>query len=54
MSWSKTGITHYLAQLGLPDKGREIKGLVVCNSCDISAFGPAKRFGSTLLLSPKV
>ena len=32
MSWSKTGITHYLAQLGLPDKGREIKGLVVCNS----------------------
>ena len=26
----KTGATHYHAQLGLPDKGRVIKGLVVC------------------------
>ena len=40
----QTGVTQYHA-----DKGREIKGLVVCNSCDISAFGPAKRFGYTLL-----
>ncbi len=25
-----TGTTHYHAQLGLPDRGRKIKGLVVC------------------------
>ena len=31
MPWlQKTGTTHYHAQLGLPDKGRAIKGLVVC------------------------
>ena len=30
-----TGATHYHAQLGLPDKGRAIKGLVVCNSLDL-------------------
>ena len=31
MPWpQKTGATHYHAQLGLPDKGRAIKGLVVC------------------------
>ena len=29
------GATHYHAQLGLPDKGRAIKGLVVCNSWDL-------------------
>ena len=27
--WPKTGATHYHAQLELPGKGREIKGLVV-------------------------
>ena len=32
--WPKTGATQYNAQLGLPDKGRAIKGLVVCNSWD--------------------
>ncbi len=26
---------HYYAQLGLPDKGRAIKGLVVCNNWDL-------------------
>ena len=26
----KTGATHYPAQLELPDKGRVIKGFVVC------------------------
>ena len=31
MHWPQTGATHYHAQLGLPDKGRAIKGLVVCN-----------------------
>ena len=35
MPWSQTGKTHYHAQLGLPDKGRGIKGLVVCNDWDL-------------------
>ena len=35
MPWPKTGATQYHAQLGLPDKGRAIKGLVVCNSWDL-------------------
>ena len=30
MPWPQTGATHYHAQLGLPDKDRAIKGLVVC------------------------
>ncbi len=31
MPWLKTGThTHYNAKLRLPDKGRAIKGLVVC------------------------
>ena len=29
MPWPKTGATQYHAQLGLPDRGRAIKGLVV-------------------------
>ena len=29
MPWPITGDTHYHAKLGLPDKGRVIKGLVV-------------------------
>ncbi len=29
--WPKTGATQKYAQVGLPDKGRAIKGLVVCN-----------------------
>ena len=28
----KIGATHYNAQLGLPDKGRAIKELVVCRT----------------------
>ena len=37
MPWPppKKGVTHYRAQLGLPDKGRTIKGLVVCNNWDL-------------------
>ncbi len=35
MPWPQTGATHYYAQLGLPDKGRAIKGLVVCNNWDL-------------------
>ena len=32
---AETGATQYHAQLGLPDKGRAINGLVVCNSWDL-------------------
>ena len=35
MPWPKTGATQYHAQLGLPDKGRAFKGLVVCNNLDL-------------------
>ncbi len=38
MPWSKTGATQYHAQLGLQDKGRAIKGLVVCNSWDLEPW----------------
>ena len=30
MPWPQSNATHYHAQLGPPDKGRAIKGLVVC------------------------
>ncbi len=35
MPWPQTGATQYHAQLGLPDKGRAIKGLVICNNLDL-------------------
>ena len=35
MPWPHTGATQYHAQFGLPDKGRAIKGLVVCNKWDL-------------------
>ena len=35
MPWPQTGATLYHAQLGLPDKGRAIKGLVVCYNWDL-------------------
>ncbi len=35
MPWPQTGATQYHAQLGFIDKGREIKGLVVCYNCDL-------------------
>ena len=35
MPWPQTGATQYHAQLGLPDKGRAIKGFVVCNYWDL-------------------
>ncbi len=34
----KTGAIHYHAQLGLPDKGRAINELVVCNSWDLEPW----------------
>ncbi len=38
MPWPKTGATQYHAQLELPDKGRAIKGLVVCNILDLEPW----------------
>ena len=35
MPWPQTGATQYHAQLGLPDKDRAIKGLIVCNNWDL-------------------
>ena len=35
MPWPQTDATHYHAQLGLPEKGRAIKRLVVCYSWDL-------------------
>ncbi len=35
MPWPQTGATQYHAQLELPDKGRTIKGLGVCNNWDL-------------------
>ncbi len=34
----KTGVTQYHAQLGVPDKYRAIKGLVVFNSWDLEPW----------------
>ncbi len=38
MPWPQTGASHYHAQIGLPDKGRAIKGLVVWNSWDLDPW----------------
>ena len=35
MPGPQTGATQYQAKLGLPDKSRTIKGLVLCNSWDL-------------------
>ncbi len=35
MPWPKTGATQYHTQLGLSDKDRAIKRLVVCNNRDL-------------------
>ncbi len=50
MPWPQTGATQYHAQLGLPDKGRAIKGLGVCNSWDLEPLD-SKRSGPRLLLT---
>ncbi len=42
MLWPITGVTQYNAQLGLLDKGRAMKRLVVCNSRDVGAFEHGK------------
>ena len=35
MDWPQTGATQDHAHIGLPDKGRAIKGLFVCNNMDL-------------------
>ncbi len=40
MPWPQTGATPYHAQLGLSDKDRAIKGLVVCNNWDLEPLDP--------------
>ena len=37
--WPKTGATQKHAQLGLPDKDRAIKRLVVCNNWGVEPLG---------------
>ena len=38
MPWPQAGAPQYHAQLWLPDKGRAIKGLVVCNNWALEPF----------------
>ena len=45
MPWTQTGACQYHVQLGLPDKGRTIKGLVVCNKKDLEPLDLQKRSG---------
>ncbi len=35
MPWPQTGATQYHTQLTIPDKGRAIKVLVVCNDLNL-------------------
>ena len=49
MPQPQKGATHYHAQLGLPDKGQAIKGLVVCSSWDLELMDLLKRSGPRLL-----
>ncbi len=49
MPWPQSGATQYHAQLGLSDKGRAIKELVVCNSWDLEPWDLLKRSGPRLL-----
>ena len=46
--WHKTGAIDNHAQLGLTDKGRAIKGLVVCNGWELEPR-TSKRSGHNLL-----
>ncbi len=38
MPWPQTGATKYHPQLRLPDNGRAIKGMVVCNNWDLDTL----------------
>ncbi len=38
MPWPKTGATDYFTHLGLPDKSRAIKELVVCYNRDLESL----------------
>ncbi len=46
MIWGNAGATYYHAQLGLPDKDRAIKGLVVCY---VKWLGSMKGKGSQVM-----
>ncbi len=55
MPWKQTGFTQYHAQLGLPDKGRAIKELVVCNSWDLKPWDLANSLAlGCYLPSPEI
>ncbi len=49
MPLPQTGTTPYHAQLGLTDKDRAIKGLVVCNDCDLEPLIVRPLFGTPKL-----
>ena len=38
MTWPKTGATLHYALLGLSDKARVFRGLIVCNSWSVGAI----------------
>ena len=46
ISCPQTGATHNHADLVLPEKGRAVRGLLICIIWDVNALGPAiKLFG---------
>ena len=44
-AFAKNNTTYYNVQLGLPGNGSAIDELVVCNSWDVFALGPAVKRG---------
>ncbi len=48
MPWPKPGANLYNSQLGLTDKGRAIKGLVVYSILDVSALLPSQEVSINL------
>ncbi len=51
MAWPQTCATQYhAAQLGLPDQGRPIKELIVCNNWDLESLGCYQSFPDEVLL----
>ena len=46
MPWAQIGTTYI--QLGLPGNGSAIDELVVCNSWDVFALGPAVKRGDCI------
>ena len=63
IQWTKIGAKNYHAELGLKDKGRSIKGLVVYNSWDLEpwdllyclalgCYQPSPEYYSRIIPSP--